>query len=807
MHGFIVTRSFAIMALLGLLVGHSTFACRVRAQGPASQQNALDRTILPIAEGAYQGSVQRTLAESTPDFPKAVQAPSGAPHVLLVLLDDAGFGNPSAFGGPVQTPTLEKLAAQGLRYNRFHVTGLCSPTRAALLSGRNHHAMGFGSVAELAGGYPGYTARWPRNSASIARVLRENGYSTCAFGKWHLTPDHQQGPTGPFDRWPNALGFDYFWGFLGAESSQYDPLLTENNTILGVPQDKDYYFPDAMADKACEWLRIQQSQSPDKPFFLYFAPGATHAPHHVPKTWSDKYKGKFDQGWDKLREETFARQKQLGVIPPSAKLTPRDAAFPAWDSLPPEQQKLYARQMEVYAGFQENADYQVGRVVNAIEELGQLDNTLVLYIFGDNGASMEGTPTGTFNEITGLIGVPLTAEQQLRLIAFHGGLQGWGGPNTDPHYASAWGWAGNAPFPWGKQIASHLGGIRSPLVVSWPKRIKDKGDVRSQFAHVIDVAPTILEAAGLPAPTQVDGTQQTPQQGTSFVYSFDDAAAKSRHTSQYFAILGNRSIYKDGWLLSARLPKLPWDNTPKTLERFAPGAWDPEKDPVALYNLDDDFSQADDLAATHPEKVQELKELFWEEAAKNNVLPLLAEYSGLFGIRPPQADVTNFVYRPGVENLSPGVTPHVHGRSYTISADLILPDEATEGVIIADGSFLGGFALYVEGGKLKHTYNFYGLKADTLTAPDALPAGKVSVRYEFIADEPGRRATGGKTLLFVNDHQVAEGRLQYTVAFRFSLYAGLDVGKDNGLPVTSSYAKKSPFPFNGQIEKVEFQLK
>ena len=410
--------------------------------------------------------------------------------------------------------------------------------------------MGFGSIAELPGGFPGYSARWPRSAASIAQVLRHNGYSTGGFGKWHLTPDDQTGPDGPFDRWPNALGFDYYWGFHGGETSQYDPLLIENNTTLGVPDERNYYFPDAMAERASQWVATQQSQAPGKPFFLYFAPAPRARRIVVPKEWSDKYKGRFDEGWDKFREETFARQKQLGVIPADAKLTPRDAAFPEWESLPTEQKRLFARQMEVFAGFQENADYQVGRVLSTIEQLGQADNTLVLYIFGDNGASMEGTPTGTFNEITGLVGVPLTAEQQLRLIMFNGGLAGWGGPNSNPHYSSAWGWAGNTPFQWGKQVASHLGGIRAPLVVSWPKRIKDRGGLRNQFTHVNDIAPTILEAAGVPAPSEVDGVRQTPLQGTSFRYTFADADASSRHTSQYFAILGNRSIYKDGWLLS-----------------------------------------------------------------------------------------------------------------------------------------------------------------------------------------------------------------------------------------------------------------
>jgi len=755
----------------------------------------------------FQGKIERTLAGSKSDHSTAVRAPAAAPNVLLVLLDDAGFGNPSTFGGPVQTPTFEKLASQGLRYNRFHVTGLCSPTRAALLSGRNHHAVGFGSIAELPAGYPGYSAELPRSAATVARVLRDNGYSTSAFGKWHLTPDRHTGSTGPFDLWPNALGFEYFWGFHGGEAGQYDPLLIENNKILGVPQDDKFYFPDAMADKAVEWLREQQAQAPERPFFLYFAPGATHAPHHVPQAWSDKYKGKFDQGWDKLRGETFARQKQLGVIPADAKLTPRDASLPAWDSLPAEQKRLYARQMEVYAGFQENADFQVGRVVSAIEDLGQLDNTLVLYIFGDNGASMEGTPTGTFNEIIGLLGIPLTPEQQLRLIALHGGIKKMGERISNPHYSAAWAWAGNTPFPWGKQVASHLGGIRAPLVVSWPKGIKTKGQLRSQFAHVIDVAPTILEAAGLPAPTQVDGVPQSPQQGASFASSFDDATANTSRSTQYFAILGNRSIYQDGWLLSMRLPKVPWESIVQSLARFAPDKWQPDDDPVELYNLEEDYSQAIDVAAANPNKVKELKALFWEEAAKNNVLPLLAEYSPLFGDVPRDAQRTKFVYSAGTENLPPGVTPHLHSRSYTISADLRVPESGADGVIVAEGSFLGGFALYVDQGRLKHTYNFYGLRAETLKAPEPLPTGNVKIRFEFIADEPGKRATGGKAALYVNDAQVAAGRLENTVAFRFSLYAGMDIGKDNGLPVDSSYAGKSPFPFAGTVERVEFDLK
>jgi len=452
-----------------------------------------DRTVLPRPPQPFEGISNQTLEGSKGSFTEPVKAPPDAPNILLMLIDDAGFGNPSTFGGPVATPTLDKLAAEGLRYNRFHVTALCSPTRAALLSGRNHHAVGFGSISELIGGWPGYSTNWPTSAASIAQILQANGYNTAAIGKWHLTPDAQQGPAGPFDRWPNALGFDYFWGFLGGETSQFDPVLVESNQIVGVPKEKNFYLNDAMADHSIAWIRNQKAQAPGKPFFLYFSTGATHAPHQVPKEWCDKYKGKFDQGWDKLREETFARQKQLGVIPANSKLTPRDPAFPAWASVPPEVKKVYARQMEVYAGYQENTDHAVGRVVQAIAEMGLADNTLVIYIFGDNGASMEGTENGTFNEMTTLNGIPLTSEQQMKAIKAYGGLDKWGGPRMAPHYAAAWAWAGNAPFQWGKQVASHLGGTRNPMVVTWPKRIKDKGGLRNQFTHCTDIAPTILQ--------------------------------------------------------------------------------------------------------------------------------------------------------------------------------------------------------------------------------------------------------------------------------------------------------------------------
>src|SRR5579863_53098 len=671
---------------------------------------ALDRTILPIPDRQFKGVANRTLEGSVADFPIPVRAPNGAPNVVLILVDDAGFGNPATFGGASASPTLERLAQEGLRYNRFHVTALCSPTRAALLSGRNHHAVRFGSIAEICGGWPGYNATWPKSAASVAEILRNNGYNTAAFGKWHLTPDDQQGPAGPFRRWPNGLGFDYFWGFLGGEASQYDTVITENNTVLGPPQDEDFYFPDAMADKAITWIRGQKSQDPNKPFFLYFSTGASHAPHHVASKWADNYKGKFDAGWDALRVQTFERQKKLGIIPADAQLTPRNEAMPAWDSLSAPEKALYARQMEVFCGYQENADYNIGRVIAAIDDIGILDNTLVIYIYGDNGSSMEGTTTGCFNELTVLNGIPLTAEQQLDLAEVYGGAATWGGPGSAPHFSCAWAWAGNTPFQWGKQVASHFGGTRDPMVISWPARITGKGGIRSQFTHVIDVAPTILELVGVPAPRFVNGIEQMPIHGTSFAYTFDNATAAERHTQQYFEILGNRAMYKDGWIASCKLDRIPWALDPKALEQFAPGVWDPEKDVWELYDTMADFSQANDLAQKFPETLNELKALFWKEAERYNVTPLLGALASFFGVLPPGAGkTTRFTFYSGVENIAPGMIPHLYGTSYAIEADIVIPAGGAEGAIVANADFLGGFSLYVQHGRLHHTYSFLGI--------------------------------------------------------------------------------------------------
>jgi arylsulfatase A-like enzyme len=772
-----------------------------------------DRTTLPLAAPEFAGVANHTLRGSEPDWNliRHPQPPEGAPNVLLVLIDDAGFGNPSTFGGPIQTPNYTRLAEGGLRYNRFHVTALCSPTRAALLTARNNHAVGFGSVGEFSSGFPGYTAMLPPECAPLPRILRDNGYCTAAFGKWHLTPDGQQGPAGPLDRWPTGWGFDYFYGFLGGDSGQWDPCLAENQKIIGTPEgfyDKEnpYYLPDAMAGKTIEWLHGVRAQDTHKPFFVYFSTGCSHAPHHVAPEWADKYTGKFDQGWDRLREEVFARQKELGVIPANAELTPRDEAFPAWDEVPDELKAYYARQMEVYAGYSENADYNVGRVIDAIDELGELDNTVIIWIWGDNGASLEGAVTGSFNELTMQNGIPLSDEMQLQLTERYGGIGAWGGPMMDPHYSAAWAWAGNTPFRWGKQVGSHLGGTRNPMVVHWPARITDTGALRSHFTHVIDVGPTILDIAGIPAPSHVDGIEQEPFHGVTFADSLADATAPERHTQQYFETMGNRAMYKDGWWLAMKTTRIPWLLTPDALRPYAPGVWDPDADPIELYYLPDDFTQAHDLAADHPEKVAELRELFWAEAEKYKVLPLLATMSAFFGIVPPLPDVATVEYRGDVQNIMSGMIPRIYNHSYAISADLVIPAEGAEGVIVAEADHLGGFSLWVQDGILTHTYSMMGVFIYRQQADEPLPAGEVTVRMEFAADAP-KPATGGEVTLYINDRPVGKGRMDHTVPIRFSAYAGMDIGRDNGGVVDLSYEDKKPFAFTGTVKKVIFDVK
>jgi arylsulfatase A-like enzyme/uncharacterized membrane protein len=771
-----------------------------------------DRSRLPIPDRDFGGTTGRTMRQSVPDwtFLPGPKAPDEAPNVLIVLIDDAGFGNPDTFGGPISTPNLTRVQQMGLTYNRFHVTAVCSPTRAALLTGRNHHRVGFGSVAEYPGPFPGYSAVRPKSCTPLPRILKENGYVTSGFGKWHLTPDNVQGAAGPFDHWPLSWGFDHWWGFLSGAAGQYDPIITMDNSTLGVQPGNDgtgYYFPDDLTDQAVRWLHAVRAQDSDKPWFMYYSTGCSHAPHHVAREWADRYRGKFDQGWDRLREEILERQIKLGIVPEGTELTPRPDLLPAWDALSDTEQRLYTRQMEVYAGYSANADWNVGRLLDAIEELGDLDHTLIFYIWGDNGASMEGTTTGSFNEMTFLNGLVLEPRRQLELIEKYGGIEALGGDHTEPHYAAAWAHAGNTPFQWGKQMASHLGGTRNPMIVAWPERIKATGQTRSQFTHCIDIGPTVLEAAGLPGPDTVDGIRQEPMDGTSFGYSFADAGAAERHRTQYFEEFGSRAIYSDGWWACARLDKAPWDFSPETLKRFAPDVYDPGQDKWELYYLPDDFSQAHDLAGKHPDKLAELQDLWWKEAERNRVLPLLGGTCVMMGILPPMPTKTRFEFRADVQNIQRGMIPRVYGRSYAIEADLHVPDGGAQGVIVANADFIGGFALWVdEQGRLNHSYSFLGVDSYRQTSTEAIPAGDVTVRMVFDADAH-RPGTGGAVSLWADGRQIGRGRIEHTVPIAFSSYAGMDVGRDNGLVADLAYEDKAPYPFTGAVKKVVFDLK
>ena len=771
-----------------------------------------DRTVLPIPDKVFGGSAGRTLDGSAADwsFIPGPKAPEDAPNVLIVLIDDAGFGGPDTFGGEIRTPNLTRVQEMGLTYNRFHVTAVCSPTRAAMLTGRNHHRVGMGGIAELPGPFPGYTGTRPRSCTALPRILRENGYITGGFGKWHLTPGREMGAAGPFDHWPTGWGFDHWWGFLTGAAGQYDPIITQDNSTPGVPEGDDgklYYFPDDITDKSVEWLHAVRAQDADKPWFLYYSTGCSHAPHHVAREWADKYKGQFDDGWDVYREKTLARQKKLGIVPPDTELTERPDLFPAWDSLSEAQKKLYARQMEVFAGYSENADWNVGRLLDSIEEMGDLDNTLVLYIWGDNGASMEGTLTGSFNETTFFNGVVLEADEQMAIIEKFGGIEELGGFHTAPHFASAWAHANNTPFQWGKQMASHLGGDRDPMVVAWPKRIKPDSEVRSQFTHCIDIVPTILDLVGIPEPTVVDGIDQEPMDGTSFAYTLSDPQAAEQHTVQYFEMYGSRAIYKDGWWACAKLDKLPWDFSPATLKKFGPGGtWTPDQDTWELYYLPDDFSQARDLAADKPEKLAELKELFWQEAERNRVLPLLAGFAVFFGMLPPMPTKTRFEFAGDVQNIQTTMIPRIYGRSYAIEAEVNVPDGGAEGVLCAFADFIGGFALWVDDkGLLNHTYQFLGVETYKQTSTEPIPAGDVTLKMLFEADEP-KPGSGGTVTLWAGDKQIGVGRLDKTISLLFTTYAGMDMGRDNGGVVDLAYEDRAPYAFTGTVNKVTFDL-
>lgn len=766
---------------------HLIYGLSLLSAGFALLAHAQD--VLPRPEQPFHGKIGRTVKESVKDFPKEVRAPKDAPNVLLVMTDDVGFGASSTFGGPIPTVTMDRLANEGLRYTQFHTTALCSPTRAALLSGRNHHSAATGVIMELATGFPGYNSLMPKSAGTFAEILKQNGYNTSWYGKNHNVPDWQNSQAGPFDLWPTGLGFEYFYGFIGGDTSQWNPALFENTKPIEPPHDaRDYFFDRDMADHTIAWLRMQHAVAPDKPFLAYYATGTAHAPHHAPPEWIAKFKGKFDQGWDRVREETFARQKRMGIIPATAKLTERSPGIPAWDSLDADHKKVAARMMEVYAAALAHADYQMGRVLDAIAEEGELDNTLVIYIQGDNGASAEGTAQGLLNEMTFFNAIPEDFKEVLRR------MDELGGPKTFNHYPIGWAHAMNTPFQWTKQIASHLGGTRNGMVISWPARIKDKGSIRTQFHHVIDIMPTILEATGVPAPTSINGIEQKPIEGVSMAYTFDDATAPSRRQTQYFEMLGNRAIYSDGWVAATTPPIAPWVSIAKPID-INDYVWE-------LYHVADDYSEADNLADKEPKKLHQLQELFWKEAAKYNVLPIDNSRVERFDVdlRPSLTHGRDeFTYYPGLVRIPEGAAPDLKNKSYQIKAEVEIPKGGAEGMLLTHGGRFSGYGLYVLKGKPVFHYNLAGVAQYQVAGADRLAPGRRIILYDFKYDGDGL-GKGGTGTLQVDGKTVATGRIDRTLPFRLSLDETLDCGEDTGTPVSEDY--QVPFKFTGDLKKV-----
>ena len=766
------------IGLLAMTIGLGSSLCAAE----------VDRSTLPMDLTKFEGKIGKNYKESTPKWQSPVKAPDGAPNVIVILLDDVGFGQVSTFGGLIPTPNLDQMAAEGIRYNRFHTTAVCGPSRAALLTGRNHHDAGSGFLMEWATGYPNYSTMIPKDTATIAEVLRDNGYATWWYGKNHNTPDWEQTVAGPFDRWPTGLGFDYFFGFNSGETHQFYPTLFENT--VAIEQDKSpeegYHFTADMTDRAIAQMKFSKSVAPNKPFFMYFAPGAMHAPHHVTAEWRDKFKGKFDMGWDKYRDIVYKQQLKMGIVPEGTKLTPRPDWVPAWDSLSKEQKKVYAALFENFAGFFAHTDHEIGRLLDAVKELPDADNTMVIYIVGDNGASSEGGPDGTLNEIKGLNGINTKLEEITE------NLDKLGGPATEPHYPVGWAWAGNTPFQWVKQVASHLGGSRNPMVVTWPAKIKHDDKPRDTFLHLVDILPTILEAAHVPMPETVKGFKQKPLAGKSFLGSFTDPTFKGR-TEQYFEVLSNRSIYKDGWKANAQHTK-PWR------QDLAPGNWD--KDIWELYNLDKDFSEANDLAKEMPEKLEAMKKEFDTAAEKYHVYPL--DDRGAARLASPKPGVTGakenqkvYTYYAGATRIPEPAAPPMKNRSWTLNADVKTEGTKTEGVIMAFGGVAAGMTLYVKEGIPIFDYNYF--EEHTILKGDKAIDGEMKIELKFDYKGGDKAGAGADLTLTVNGKKVAEGKMAGTVAGRFGIDT-FGIGEDSGQPVTGAY--KPPFKFNGEIEKV-----
>jgi arylsulfatase len=770
----------------------------------ASAQGTRAAETLPRPEAAFSGRVGLTRLDSTPAWPQPPQAAQGAPNVVLILLDDVGFGATSTFGGLARTPHLDQLAADGLRFNRFHTSAISSPTRAALLTGRNQHQVGFGNLQNIPAGYPSYNTIWKKETASVAEVLKQNGYSTAAFGKWHNTPNWEISAAGPFDRWPTGLGFEHFYGFLAGEDSQWEPHLYRDTVAVEAPAkpEQGYHLTTDLVNEAVHWLHDHQVAAPARPYFLYFASGAVHTPHHVPREWIERSRGRYDQGWDRLREEVYARQKRLGVIPADALLTPRPAGLPAWEGLGAEQKRLYARQMEVYSAYLEHTDAEVGRLLDEVRRSPGGDNTLVLYIVGDNGGSAEGGLDGT---ITNEAGVLVGADESVASQLAH--VDDLGGPGVANHYAAAWAWATTTPFQWTKQVASHFGGTRNPLVVSWPGHVRAPEQVRSQFGHVNDIAATIYDAARITPPEVVNGVSQIPLEGKSLLASFTDPKAPEQHQTQYFEIFGNRAIYQDGWVAAAKRNYQPWNLLHELGKVFDP---DFEHDRWELYHVDQDYSEARDLAAAQPAKLEELKAVFDREARRNGVYPLVPFPLGAPTIPGKR---TSFVLPGDISALPQAALPDLTGRSHRIEASLQVAPGGARGVIVAEGGRYGGFSLYVKDGRLIYENNTFGQERQTIVASELLPEGRVSVAYEFSADIGGLSSLlsivplpkGGTGRLYLQGKLVGEGRLDKFGAFGTSFGESFDIGRDRNSAVSAAY--EAPFAFTGKVQEVRLEVR
>jgi arylsulfatase len=775
---------FSFLLLLIFLTG-----CKEKTE-QTETTGGLDRTVLPIKEPTPQTFTELDARNVTAPKRFEVTPPKGAPNVVIVLIDDIGFGHSSAFGGPINMPTLDRLANSGLKYNRFHTTALCSPTRTALLTGYNHHSNNAGAIMEVATAFPGNTGIRPQSITTVAEVLRLNGFSTAAFGKYHETPPWEGSVSGPYDRWPTGSGFDKFYGFIGGETNQWHPMVYDGTTrVYPDVESPGYHFTTDMTDQAIGWMNTQQSLTPEKPFYMYFATGATHAPHHAPKEFIDKYKGKFSQGWDKLREETLARQKKLGVVPQNTVLAPKPEAIKDWDKLTADEKRLFERQMEVFAGFAEHTDYEVGRLIAALEERGEMDNTLIFYIVGDNGSSAEGGMIGMYNENTYFNAVQETLEMQLSKI------DELGTEKTYNHFAAGWAVAGNTPFTWTKQVASNFGGTRNGMVVHWPKGIESKNEIRSQFHHVIDIAPTIYESVGVPAPKIVNGIEQKPIEGVSMAYSFEDASAKDLRTTQYFEMIGNRGIYHNGWF-AGTIHKAPWEAAPR--RPLAEDIWE-------LYNVNEDFSQANNLADQNPEKLEELKNKFMEEAKKYYVLPIddrsIERFDPVIAGRPDLMNGrTTLTLYEGAKGIPENAFINVKNTSLTITAEVDVQAN-TSGVILCQGGDFGGWTFYMLDGKPAYTYNWVGLELYTITSQQKVSPGKHTIKFDFAYE--GGRGAGGIGTIYLDGNKIASGKIENTNSNTFGIDESADVGTDENTPVYLGYHKKEKF--NGKIDKVTIE--